>query len=254
MALGEGCSGRVALVTGASRGIGRAIAIRCAAAGMDIAAGFLKGKTAAEETRKAVAAFGRRCLTMPGDLRNASDVERIVRRTARELGRLDLLVNNAGVIEKVPLADLSPDRWDSVMDANLRSAYLCSRAAAPYLRESPGGGAIVNISSVAGVAGSIVAAHYGASKAGMIGLTRSLARELAPSVRVNAVAPGPVDTDLLREAAGSSDLRERLLQETPLGRLVTAEEVAGAVLFLGSPSSSYVTGEVLVVDGGRILR
>ncbi len=231
--------GKLALVTGASRGIGRAIAIGLAAAGAEVVLGYRTGKDEAEQL---AAELGARAI--PADVSSAEDAKRLV----EEAGDVDVLVNNAGLTRDGLLARMSDDDWRLVIDTNLSSVfYTCRAVTRPMMKKR--GGSIVNISSVVGVHGNFGQTNYAASKAGIIGFTKSLARELGSrNVRANVVAPGYVKsqlTDVLPEEATAA-----MIQNTPLGRVAEPEEIAGAVRFLASDEASFITGEVLLVDGG----
>ena len=231
--------GKNALVTGASRGIGRAIAVELAAAGASVAVGYRSGR---EEAEALAAELGGRAIQ--ADVSNADDAKRLV----EEAGDLDVLVNNAGLTRDGLLARMSDDDWRIVIDTNLASVfYTCRAVTRPMMKKRAG--SIVNISSIVGVHGNWGQTNYAASKAGIIGFTKSLARELGSrNVRANVVAPGYVKTQLTdvlpEEATGA------MLENTPLGRLGEPEDVAGAVRFLCSDAASFITGEVLLVDGG----
>ena len=231
--------GKTALVTGASRGIGRAIAQELAAGGASVVIGYRSGK---EEAETLAAEIGARAVQ--ADVSSAEDAARLV----EEAGDLDILVNNAGLTRDGLLARMSDDDWRTVIDTNLSSVfYTCRAVTRPMMKKR--GGSIVNISSIVGVHGNWGQTNYAASKAGIIGFTKSLARELGSrGVRANVVAPGYVKTqltDVLPEEATAT-----MLQQTPLGRLGEPEDVAGAVRFLCSDAAAFITGEVLLVDGG----
>jgi len=231
--------GKTALVTGASRGIGRAIAAELAAAGASVVVGYRSGQEEAEALAREIG--GR---AIQADVSSADDARRLV----EEAGDLDILVNNAGLTRDGLLARMSDDDWRTVLDTNLSSVfYTCRAVTRPMMKKRSG--SIVNISSIVGVHGNWGQTNYAASKAGIIGFTKSLARELGSrNVRANVVAPGYVKTqltDVLPE-----DATEAMLTNTPLGRLGEPEDVAGAVRFLCSDAASFITGEVLLVDGG----
>jgi len=240
--------GMVSLVTGARRGIGRVIALRLAPLGPVALNDVAQGMAELEQVAAEVQAAGGTALMAAGDVTNGAEVEQVVKRVVDGFGRLDVLVNNAGITRDGLLVRMTDEQWRSVLEVNLTGAFLCSRAAAKVMIKQRSG-RIINMASVVGVMGNAGQANYAASKAGLIGLTKSLARELAPrGITVNAVAPGFIVspmTDALSEEA-----KQRLFSLIPLGRLGTAEDVAEVVAFLASPASSYITGQVLQVDGG----
>jgi 3-oxoacyl-[acyl-carrier protein] reductase len=235
--------GRVALVTGGSRGIGAAVSRDLAVAGARVAVNYRTGKDAAEEVASEIGG-----VALSADVSDPEQAQALVERIESELGDLDILVNNAGVTRDTLIARMSDEDWDVVLDTNLRGAFNTSRAVARKMLRRRSG-VIVNLTSVVGLHGNPGQANYAASKAGLIGLTKALARELGSrGVRVNAVAPGYIDTELTNVL--SDEQRGAILANTPLGRLGQPEDVAGAVRFLCSDEAAFVTGEVLLVDGG----
>ncbi len=244
-------TGKVALITGGSRGIGRAIAEKLASLGASVVVNYHTNEAAANEVVETIRQAGGQAMAVQGDVRNAEDARRIVKATLDEFGRLDILVNNAGTTRDNLLALMKEDDWDLVLDTNLKGAYHVTKAAIrPMMKQR--NGRIINITSVAGVAGNPGQANYSAAKAGLIGFTRSVAKELGPrNITVNAVAPGYVPTDLTANLP--EDLIQRAVELTPLGRLGTVEDVANVVAFLASDEAGFITGQVLRVDGGMVI-
>ena len=243
--------GKVALVTGASRGIGKAICRRFAEEGAKVVINYNSAGEAAEELHRELSAEGRESLVVRGDVSNSRDVDTLVRKTVERFGRIDILVNNAGIVIRKKILESTEEDWDRTIDVNLKSVYLCSKAVAPLMLKQ-GRGKIVNVSSISGLnapASALEIPDYAASKAGVIGLTRALAVNLSPTINVNAVCPGATQTDMLGTMTDQG--RTMRLAETPMGRFGKPEEVAQAVLFLASDESDFVTGETLVVSGGR---
>ncbi|MBM4148127.1 MAG: 3-oxoacyl-[acyl-carrier-protein] reductase [Lentisphaerae bacterium] len=242
--------GKVALVTGAARGIGRAIAERLAAEGADIALCDLKEEWLAD-TAEAVAGAGRRAIRVAADVGNAAGVQAAVDKVVQELGRVDILVNNAGITRDGFLVRMSEEDWDAVLSVNLKGAFLFTRAVArPMMKQRSG--VIVNIASIIGLIGNAGQCNYAASKAGLIALTKSCAKELAGrNVRVNAVAPGFIQTKMTDVLA--EDVKKKMLDAIPMNRFGTSEDIANAVLFLASEQSAYMTGQVLSVNGGMVM-
>jgi 3-oxoacyl-[acyl-carrier protein] reductase len=243
-------SGRVALVTGAGRGIGLANSVALAKRGANVALVDIDGQALDE----AATPSGEHAIALQADVSRAADVQRIVETTVRRFGGLDIVVNNAGICLLTPLAEISEEEWDRVMAVNLKGAFLCCQTALPHLRRSGHKGRIINISSVAGqMGGVLVGAHYAASKAGLIALTKSLARLLAPDgVTVNCIAPATTETDMTD--SWSEALRTQVKGQIPLGRLARPDEIAEAVCFLAGDSASFITGATLDLNGGLYLR
>ena len=243
--------GRVALITGGGRGIGRATGVRLAREGAAIAINFKGNETAAAEAKRLVDAGGGRATLVQGDIAADGEAEKVVKEAlAFGGGRLDILVNNAGITRDNLLVRMSIEDWDAVLDLNLRGAFLVTKAAMrPMMKQRSG--RIVNVASIAGVMGNAGQANYAAAKAGLIGFTKTIAREMASrNITCNAVAPGFVPTDLTNDLI--KQMEATLLPQIPLGRFGTVEDVANAVAFLVSDEASYITGQVLVVDGGMV--
>jgi len=246
-------AGRVALVTGGSRGIGRAIAELLAERGAAVAVNYANREDAAREVCEAIAARGGRAISVGFDVSDAAAVDAGVKRVVEEFGQLDILVNNAGVSIDSLLMRAKEEDFDRIIAINQKGAFLCSKAAARALLKAREAGRIVNVSSVVGEQGNAGQSMYAATKAAVIGLTKSLARELASrGVTVNAVTPGFIETDMT-DAALQGDAREALTQQIPLRRIGAPREVAEAVAFLAAPAAGYITGHVVRVNGGLLI-
>jgi 3-oxoacyl-[acyl-carrier protein] reductase len=242
-------SGKVAAVTGGARGIGLAIAEELAGRGAAVAIWDVMGD-AAGDAAKAIEAAGVKTCARGVDVTKPVDVESAAAETVEALGKIGILVNNAGITRDNLLLRMDEAEWDQVLGVNLKGAFVCTKAVARLMRKT--GGAIVNIASVVGMIGNPGQANYSASKAGIIGLTKTCARELARyKIRVNAVAPGFIDTEMTRQLG--EDVRKQIVANVPVGRFGTPEDVADAVAFLAGPDSSYVTGQVLRVCGGMVM-
>ncbi|MFN8533694.1 MAG: 3-oxoacyl-[acyl-carrier-protein] reductase [Dehalococcoidia bacterium] len=241
-------AGKAALVTGASRGIGRAIALAVARAGANVAINYAGNQALANETAELARAAGVQTVVLRGDVSSPTDAERIVKETTTAFGKIDILVNNAGITRDTLALRMGEDDWDAVLDTNLKGAFFCAKAALrPMLRQRSG--RILNITSVVGLIGNAGQANYAAAKAGMIGLTKSLAREVGSrAITVNAIAPGFIDIGMTETLSVAQ--REAVLAQIPLGRLGSAEDVAAVAVFLASDAAAYLTGLVVPVDGG----
>ncbi len=244
-------TGKTALVTGASRGIGRAIALRLAADGAKVALNFASNSAKAESVKAEIEAAGGTAMLVRGDVSDFATVTGLVKKIVDDWGRLDILINNAGITRDNLLLKMSEDDFDKVIATNLKGVFNCTKAVTKLMMRQRGG-RIVNMSSVVALKGNISQTNYAAAKAGIIGFTKSVARELASrGVTVNAVAPGLINTDMT--AALSEKVKEVMLQEIPAGRMGTPEDVANAVAFLVSDQAAYITGQVLSVDGGLVM-
>lgn len=242
---------RAALVTGAGRGIGRAIALQLASEGARVAVNFSRSELQAGEVVDEIIRQGGHAFAVAADVSDGQQVADMVRTVVERLGRLDILVNNAGITRDRLLLRMTDEDWDAVLDTNLKGAFHCIRSAAAQMLKQRSG-AIVNVGSIIGRCGQAGQANYAASKAGLIGLTRSAARELGSrAIRVNAVAPGYVETDMT--AALKPEQRDTLLGQVALARLGRVEDVARVVSFLCSDDSAYIQGEVIAVDGGLFM-
>ena len=238
-------AGKVALVTGAAKRIGRSVALRLASEGADVIVNYRSSRMEADEAVAQISATGRRAVAIQADVAKRADVAAMFAAIEREFGRLDILVNNAGMFFPGKFDDLTEEQWDTILDSNLKSQFLCSQTAAPMLRRS-GQGRIINFASLGGLLAWPAYTHYCVSKAGVIMLTRCLARALAPEITVNAVAPGTISFP-----GDAPEIAEDFIRRTPLRRTGGPEDIDDAVIFLAQ--SPFITGQVIIVDGGRTL-
>lgn len=245
--------GKKALVTGGSRGIGRATAKFLARAGADVAINFRIHKEAAKRVRDEVEQFERECLIFKADLSRQDEVQAMIEKVIRQWKRIDILVNNAGIWTYGEMGNMNEQVWAETMRINLNGVFYTCNQIVPFMKENKSG-AIINISSTAGVRGEAFHSHYAASKGALISFTKSLAAELGPfKVRVNCVAPGWVDTDMCAGVFSDPAFRKSIQESIPLKRIATPEDIAGPILFLSSDLAMHITGEVLNVNGGSVL-
>lgn len=243
--------GKSALVTGASRGIGRAIAIELARQGVNVAVNFAGNAKKADDVVAEIKALGSQAFAIRADVANSDEVAAMVKETVDAFGSLDILVNNAGITRDGLIMRMKEDDWDAVINTNLKGVFNCAKAVTRQMMKQRYG-RIINISSVVGVLGNAGQANYVAAKAGVIGLTKTLARELANrNINVNAVAPGFIETDMTDEL--SEEIKQELLKQIPLAKLGKAEDIAAVVRFLVSEDANYMTGQTLHVDGGMVM-
>lgn len=247
-------TGKVALVTGASSGIGAATAIALAAQGASVAINYNRNEAGATQTQQAIVAAGGKAIVIQADVTKTADIKTMIERTTNELGPIDILVNNAGsLVERKKLLELTEERWDDVMNLNLKSVFLVTQAVAPAMIERKTG-SIINLTSIAGRNGGGPGAfHYATAKGGLITLTKGIAKELAPyGIRVNSVSPGVIDTPF-HETFSTAEMIEGFVKTIPMGRVGTSEETAKVIVFLASDAASYVCGETIEVNGGQLM-
>ena len=242
---------KIVLITGASRGIGKETAKVYAENGYDVAINYVSEKTDVEGIKKEFQDMGVKCLMIKADVSNEEDVNNMVEKVISEFGKIDVLVNNAGITKDTLLMRMSKEDFDKVIDINLKGTFLVTKAVSKYMMKKRCG-SIINLSSVVGVAGNSGQSNYSASKAGIIGFTKSIAKELASrNIRANAVAPGFIETDMTNVL--KDDVKENIGNQIPLKRMGTAREVAEVIYFLGTEKSSYITGQVINIDGGMVM-
>ncbi len=241
-------SNKVALITGSGRGIGKTIAMKLAGAGANIVINDIGEASAVESVADEIRAMGRESLAVVADISSSADVDRMVAETIDKLGRIDILVNNAGITRDRLLIRMTEEEWDMVLAVNLKSVFLCTRAVLKHMTKQRSG-RIISMASIVGIMGNAGQANYAAAKAGIIGFTKTIAKEAAPrGITVNAIAPGFIDTQMTQQLSDTQ--KEALKQRIPLGTLGTPDDVAAAVAFLASEEAAYITGHVLNVDGG----
>ena len=244
--------GKVALVTGASRGIGRAIATTLAESGATVIINYKSNAVAADEVARAISAAGGTAQAMQADVSDPAQIEQLFKQIVAEHGKLDILVNNAGITRDTLLLRMKEEDFDAVIDTNLRGVFLCTKAALRPMTKARGG-RIINITSVVGLMGNAGQSNYAAAKAGLLGFTKSVAREMASrNITVNAVAPGYIETELT--GVLGEDVRAAILENVPLGRLGQPQDVANMVCFLASDAAAYITGQTITVDGGMVMQ
>ena len=242
---------KVALITGGTRGIGREIAKKFAKEGCNLVLNYVSDNTDVEKIKSEFNEYGIDVLVLKADVSVFSDCENLVKEAIEKFGKIDILVNNAGITKDTLIAMMKEDAFDKVIDVNLKGTFNVTKNVVPYMMKKRNGN-IINISSVVGVVGNAGQSNYAASKAGIIGFTKSLAKELAPrNIRVNAVAPGFIDTDMT--SVLSDKVKENINLQIPLKRMGKAQEVAELIYFLGSDKSSYITGQVIGIDGGMVM-
>src|SRR6185503_6176696 len=248
-----GLADRVALVTGGSRGIGKAVVALFASCGAHVVVNYVRDETAAEETVKMAQEQGVKAVAIRADVSQLDQAEQLLRETVEHFGRVDFLICNAGIWEGAPVEEISEELWNKTLEINLKGTWLVCRAAVPLMKQQRFG-RIVIISSTAGQRGEANVSNYAASKGGQISFTKSLAPELGPfGINVNCVAPGWVQTEMTNEALADTATSESIKKITPLGRVATPEEIAGPIVFLCSEWANHITGEVLNVNGGSVL-
>lgn len=245
-------AGKTAIVTGASRGVGRAVAVRLAEGGANVVVNYLEQHAEADETVRLCMEKGAKAIAVQGDVSNFIAATEIAKRAVEEFGGIDLLVLNAGIWEGAPIEEMSEETWNRVLNTNLKAAWAMSKACVPAMKKRESG-AIVLVSSTAGQRGEAGYSNYAASKGGQISFTKALASELCPKIRVNAVAPGWIETAMVRPAFDDKDYEKSVIDSIPLKRIATTDDVALAICFLLSPWSRHITGEIMNVNGGAVL-
>lgn len=243
---------KVVVITGGSRGIGRAAAVLMARAGADIVFDYQKNQESADEVLAEVRKLGRKAVAVKGNIAEDAHCKDLIHRAVQEFGKLDVLVNNAGIWTYAPIDEMKEDVWRETIEVNLSGLVYCTRYAVQQMKKQ-GSGRIVNISSTAGQRGEALHSHYAATKGAVISLTKSWATELAPDILVNCVAPGWVNTDMSAESLADRTEYQKIVSVIPMRRVGTADEIAGSILFLASDLAGFITGEILNVNGGAVL-
>lgn len=247
------CEGKIVLVTGAQRGIGRAVALRFAQEGADVALNFLDDQPAAEAGAAQIQALGRRCCVLPGDISKPEEVRQLVATAERDLGPIDVLVNNAGIFPRASFLELTEETWNAVLDTNLKGTFICAQEVTRRMVQAQRPGIVINLASGAPYRGSLRATAYMASKLGIVGLTRGMARELAPHhIRVNAIAPGVTNTAMPRLGQTEEGLAA-LAKQMPTGRIAEPEDIADVIVFLATDDARHIIGQLIHVNGGDYL-
>jgi 3-oxoacyl-[acyl-carrier protein] reductase len=245
-------AGKTAIITGASRGVGRATAIRLAEGGAHVVINYLKNNVDAEETARQCTDLGVEAITVQGDVSDLLHAQVIVKAALEKFARIDMLVCNAGIWEGAPIEEMTEEQWNKVINTNLKSAWAMTKACVPSLKKHPSA-SIVMVSSTSGQRGEANYSNYSASKGGQISFTKALATELAPKIRVNAVAPGWIETAMIRPVFEDAEYHETVLKSIPLNRMAATDDVALAICFLLSDWARHITGEILNINGGAVL-
>ena len=245
-------AGKTAVVTGASRGVGRATALRLAEAGASVVVNYLKSETEANEVVAKCREKGVEAIAVQADVSVWDDAQRIARETLEKFGRIDLLVLNAGIWEGAPIEEMSEELWNKVLNTNLKAAWAMTKACVPAMKKQSGG-AIVLVSSTAGQRGEANYSNYAASKGGQISFTKALASELCPKIRVNCVAPGWIETAMVRPVFEDENYKQQVIESIPLKRMATTDDIALSICFLLSDWARHITGEILNINGGAVL-